>query len=146
MQTSDLQFVALEKRKLPLVNQFYKRVYKKGIASKGDAVFVLQDKTIICAAKLKNIGEQLLLTGVACDEQYRGNGHASLLINKVMQLQAEPIYCFPYPHLRNFYLALGFLDLDSNLAPEAVADRFQRYSKNRALLLMVYLPNKNNND
>ena len=138
MQLSDCQFIELETVKLPLVNQFYKRVYKKGVASKDETVFILKDKEIICSAKLKTIDKKLLLTGVACDPEFRGEGYASQLIKQLLLLQEQPVYCFPYAHLQPFYSQLGFIEADSQSVPEIISQKFYTYSKNRDLLLMVY--------
>jgi len=91
MIANSLLFCQLEKQQTPLVNQFYKRVYKKGMANKSDQVFVLKDQEIRCAARLKAIQGALLLTGVACAIEYRGKGLASLLINNILNLQTQDI-------------------------------------------------------
>ena len=138
MQLSDCQFIELETVKLPLVNQFYKRVYKKGVASKDETVFILKDKEIICSAKLKTIDKKLLLTGVACDPEFRGQGYASQLIKQLLLLQEQPVYCFPYTHLLPLYSQLGFVQIEPQIVPEIISQKFYSYSKNRDLLLMVY--------
>lgn len=139
MLDSSFHFIELEKLKYPLVNQFYKRVYKKGIAGKNEAVFILKnEQLIICSAKLKSIEQELLLTGVACDPIYQSQGYASLLINKLLVTKNRTVYCFPYLHLKEFYLRLGFVFLALENAPEAIQRRFKRYQQHRALLLMVY--------
>ena len=132
------QFIELEKIKYPLVNQFYKQVYKKGIASKNESVFILWQKEIICSAKLKKLESHLLLTGVACLPEFRSQGYASLLIKKLLHLQQQAVYCFPYAHLELFYKKLGFVTLDTNDCPEIIRARFNKYRQNRELLLMVY--------
>ena len=138
MPQSDLQFIELEKIKLPLVNQFYKRVYKKGVANKTDACFALQGKEIICAAKLKMLDEHKLLTAVACDPIHRGQGYGSQLVAQILRLQQQPIYCFLSPYLRSFYIRLGFSECDMQTVPEIIKQKFNLYSKNRSLLLMHY--------
>jgi len=136
---SECQFSKLEKIKYPLVNQFYKRVYKKGVAGKNEAVFILKKhQQIICSAKLKAIEEELLLTGVACDSDYQHQGYASLLVSKLLQIQEQPIYCFPYPHLQLFYQQLGFSLMTIDEAPDSIQQRFNRYVQHRELLLMVF--------
>lgn len=139
MLNSSYHFIKLEKIKYPLVNQFYKRVYKKGIAGKNEAVFIIKNAhQIICSAKLKSIEEHLLLTGVACDPNFQHQGHASQLIKQLIMQQEQPIYCFPYPHLQPFYLRLGFTKIQINQAPEMIKQRFVRYQQHRTLFLMVY--------
>lgn len=146
MPQSDLQFIELEKIKLPLVNQFYKRVYKKGVANKTDACFILQGKTIICAAKVKMLDKHKLLTAVACDPRHRGQGYASQLIAQILHLQQHPIYCFSAPYLRIFYLRLGFSECDIQTTPEIIRQKFNLYSQNRSLLLMRYSSKNVNNN
>ena len=139
MLDSSYQLIALEKVKYPLVNQFYKRVYKKGIAGKNEAVFILKnERQIICSAKLKSIETSLLLTGVACDPDYQHQGYASQLVKQLLSKQQESIFCFPYPHLEAFYQQLGFNHLPVDQAPEAIQTRILRYRQHRDLLLMVY--------
>lgn len=139
MLDSSRQFIELEKVKYPLVNQFYKRVYKKGIAGKNEAVFIIKhEQQIICSAKLKSIEENLLLTGVACDADYQHQGYASQLVKQLLQKQQQWIFCFPYPHLEGFYQQLGFTHLTVDDAPEAIQTRIVRYRQHRELLLMVF--------
>ncbi len=139
MTDSTIYFIELEKLKFPLVNQFYKRVYKKGIAGKNEAVFILRNsQQIICSAKLKSIEENLVLTGVACDPDEQHQGYASRLVKQLIAQRSQSIYCFPYAHLEHFYLSLGFLLLPLAQAPEAIQVRFTRYQQHRDLLLMIY--------
>ncbi|WP_022941951.1 hypothetical protein [Psychromonas hadalis] len=42
--TPDSHFVKLEKVKYPLVNQFYKRVYNKGLTGENEALFILKNE------------------------------------------------------------------------------------------------------
>ena len=60
VQKSQIQFIELEKIKYPLINQFYKQFYKKGSASKDEAVFILKRQTILCSVKLKTLEQALL--------------------------------------------------------------------------------------
>jgi len=139
MADSKTHFSELEKLKYPLVNQFYKRVYKKGIAGKNESVFVLRsEQEIICSAKLKSIDNHLVLTGVACDPFYQHQGYASQLIKQLLAQKQQPIYCFPYAHLEHFYLCLGFVFLPLEEAPEEIQIRFTRYQQHRNLLLMIH--------
>lgn len=139
MTDSNTHFSELEKLKYPLVNQFYKRVYKKGIAGKNEAVFILKnDQEIICSAKLKSIEDSLVLTGVACDPICQHQGYASQLVKQLLAKRKKTIYCFPYTHLEDFYLRLGFVFLPLKEAPEEIQVRFNRYQQHRSLLLMIY--------
>ena len=142
MQCLDYQFIELEAIQLPLVNRFYKQVYKKGLARNNETVFILKNKTIICSAKLKNIDNHKLLTGVACDPLYRSQGCASQLIKQLLQQQLQPIYCFPYPHLQHFYSRLGFVQVDPQTTPLMVKQKFETYKRRRTLLMMVFTPDK----
>jgi N-acetylglutamate synthase-like GNAT family acetyltransferase len=138
MLDENIQFIALDKLQYPLVNQFYKKIYKKGIANRDESVFVLKEKTIICSAKLKTLGDQLLLTGVASAPEVRGRGYASYLIKKILAQQSRSLYCFPYKHLAAFYLQLGFVPIQAEAAPEIINKLFARYNHKKTLLLMCY--------
>ena len=138
MLAEDAEFAVLEKLSYPLVNQFYKQVYKKGVASKDEAVFVLKDKSIICSAKLKAVDGQLLLTGVASAAQIRGLGYASQLIKKILRQQNQPVYCFPYKHLETFYLRLGFVPVQAQAVPQVINELFTGYNRKQTLLLMCH--------
>jgi len=138
LSSQNNSFIELQPIQFPLVNHFYKRIYKKGIAHKNERVFVVKENDIICAGKLKQLDGHLLLTGIACDPAYRKQGHASQLIKSIQSLQQQPLYCFPYLHLHNFYSKLGFAQASPDTLPKVIHQRFTAYSKNRALLLMVY--------
>ena len=138
MDTNSLQFSQLQKEHIPLVNQFYKQVYKKGLANKSEQVFVLKTNQILCAARLKEVQGSLLLTGVACLEAHRKQGLASLLITHLLTTQQQSIYCFPYPHLQVFYEKLGFTLYQPAQLPEELGVKYQRYNSRKPLLCMIY--------
>jgi len=138
MTGENIQFIALDKLKYPLVNQFYKQVYKKGIASKDESVFILKNKEILCSAKLKTLGGQWLLTGVASAPEVRGKGYASYLIKQILAQQSASLYCFPYRHLVDFYVQLGFVQQQADQTPAAIQKQFSRYNHKNTLLLMCY--------
>ncbi|RBW46868.1 hypothetical protein DS885_05800 [Psychromonas sp. B3M02] len=136
MDVKAFQCSQLDKLQIPLVNQFYKQVYKKGVANKSEQVFVVKAKQIVCAARLKAVDDNLLLTGVACDPTYRQQGLASQLIRYVLSLQTETVYCFPYPHLQGFYQQLGFQLLPAEQLPITLAEQYARYNNRHPLLSM----------
>ena len=142
MQSSQIQFIELEKIKYPLINQFYKQFYKKGVASKDEDVFILKHHSILSSVKLKKLNQELLLTGVVTAPDERGKGYASLLINSLLQKSSTAIYCFPYLHLEKFYLQLGFKQLAIEDVPEAINKQFQIYNNKQTLLLMCYQSKK----
>ena len=137
MDIDTLQCVQLNKQQVPLVNQFYKQVYKKGLANKSEQIFVLRDKQIVCAARLKEVGGSQLLTGVACDPIYRHQGLASRLIECILKQTIDTIYCFPYPHLQIFYQQLGFQLLPIEELPNILAEQYRRYNQHKSLLCMA---------
>jgi N-acetylglutamate synthase-like GNAT family acetyltransferase len=139
MTLNSLQFIELPKQQFPLVNRFYKQVYKQSVANKAEQVFVLKAPQIVCAARIKTVQDCLFLTGVACERCYRGQGLASLLISRLLRLQTRPVYCFPYPHLRQLYQLLGFTELEPSSLPELLGVQYQQYNKHKTLLCMVYV-------
>lgn len=137
MDLTSLQFIKLEKQHIPLVNKFYKQVYKKGMAKKSDQVFVLKGQEIQCAARLKEVDSEWLLTGVACTEGVRGKGIASLLLQNMLKRIEQSVYCFPYPHLQLFYEKQGFECCTEAQLPTELAIRYQRYNSRKPLLCML---------
>jgi len=137
MMLNALLFFQLEKHQIPLVNQFYKQTYKKGQANKSEQVFVAKDSTIKCAARLKDVDGDLLLTGVACAEESRRQGIAHSLVTHILRLQTQDIYCFPYPHLHDFYQRVGFVTCTAAQLPPPLQARYQRYHDRKPLLCMV---------
>ncbi|MEH6453432.1 MAG: hypothetical protein V7782_10395 [Psychromonas sp.] len=138
LQKSEIQFIALEKIKYPLINQFYKQFYKKGLASKDEDVFILKHHSIVSSVKLKKIEQSLLLSAVVTATNERGKGYASLLIKTLLQQSSTAIYCFPYLHLELFYQQFGFKQLPIEQVPKAVSKQFNRYNNKQSLLLMCY--------
>lgn len=138
MDPSSLQFINLAKADIKLVNHFYKQTYKKGMAKKNDQIFVLKGQEILCAARIKNVAGAQLLTGVTCAEHVRQQGLASYLIKQVLKQQTEILYCFPYPHLANFYQTLGFLLITPEQLPEELALAYTKYNQRKPLLIMAY--------
>ena len=136
MDVKTFQCSQLDKLQIPLVNQFYKQVYKKGLANKSEQVFVVKAKQIVCAARLKAVDGSLLLTAVACDPAYRQQGLASQLIWYILSMQTESVYCFPYPHLKGFYQQLGFQLLAADQLPAKLAEQYARYNNRSPLLSM----------
>jgi len=136
MDVKALQCSELDGVQIPLVNQFYKQVYKKGLANKSEQVFVIKTTQIVCAARLKKVNNDKLLTGVACHPDYRHQGLASQLIQYILELQTEVIYCFPYPHLQDFYHQLGFQLLPLEQLPTKLAAQYSRYNSRKPLLSM----------
>lgn len=140
MDVTSLQFEQLDKTQIPLVNRFYKLVYKKGIAKKSDQVFVLRNHQhdIVCAARIKQVDQAYLLTGVATKPDVREKGLASRLIKQLLAQQTQPIYCFLYPHLQQFYQQLGFKLCFVDALPEILQQRYLRYCQRKPLLIMFY--------
>ena len=108
------------------------------MAKKSDEVFVLQAQQIICAARIKNIQQARLLTGVACLEAFREQGLTSYLLRQVLNTQSEPLYCFPYSGLECFYRRLGFQFSNQESLPEPLRQAYLKYSRGKKLSIMIY--------
>lgn len=139
---SQLSFEEVDKIQYPLINQFYKKHYKKGIAKKSDRVFVIRRlpfNLVIACAKIKRVETQNLLTGVVCDPEFQHRGVASYLVREIQNIskvENATLYCFPYFHLHEFYKRLGFSD--STSPNDAIKSSHQKYNENRPLLLLEY--------
>ena len=139
---NDLIFEKIDKIQIPVINQFYKAHYKKGLAKKSDWVFTIRlasSNQLVACAKIKHIEDQMLLTGVVCDPAFQHQGIASYLIKEIQTFideDSKPLYCFPYPHLEIFYLRLGFIQ--STKAQQSIKSLHQTYTVNKPLLLLKY--------
>lgn len=114
---------------LPIVKQFYKLNGMRAQAPKGDLIFTASiNSKLVAALRLHPVNQCYLLRSmcVAADLRHQGIGSGLLMF---LQNQFNDIECysFPFSHLQQFYESAGFQLCDSIHAPEAIADKFNRY-------------------
>jgi N-acetylglutamate synthase-like GNAT family acetyltransferase len=126
----------------PLVKKFYQEHYPSGKPNKADPIWVIRDKgKILCAARLKQIANFQLLTGMVTEPTHRKLGLGSHLINNIHPALSEiPTYCFAFTHLVTFYNTNHFTVISAEMLPEELASRFRAYTaQGRNLTPMRYI-------
>jgi GNAT superfamily N-acetyltransferase len=130
-----------------LVDRFYRaQGYKVKVASP-ESVFTLSyleapGKTpeIVAAARfVPQSSGDYWLRNLLVGKAWRGRGLASSLMVSALSLIApHGCYCFALPHLRSFYLKLGF-DVEPADCPTDIRQKFDQYqARGRDWLLMGY--------
>ncbi|NOH70745.1 GNAT family N-acetyltransferase [Vibrio pectenicida] len=142
---SPFQIQVLDPIKLPLVSRLYKSYYPSGKAKKDELTIVGSvDGKIVSVVRFKAIEECRLLTGMLVVPDFRGKG----LGHKLMEyceshvLQAQD-FCFAYSNLEAFYRQHGFVKLEANVLPNTLKILYERYSLNKSLVAMQYVPMSN---
>ncbi|ETX09934.1 acetyltransferase [Marinomonas ushuaiensis DSM 15871] len=127
----------------PLVKKFYQEHYPSGKPNKADPIWAIRHNgKVICAVRLKKIGNEQLLTAMVTDPTYRNIGLGSHLINDIQPaLNQLPSYCFALTHLVPFYSENHFSVISPDLLSEELKSRFYSYSlQGRKITAMHYLP------
>ncbi len=134
------RFDAMEPGKFPLVDRFYSSCKYKVKCGRLDRVYRLSHEgQIIAAARLiPHSSGELLLRNLCVAPDLRRMGVAGHFM-RLMLATIAPLecYCFALPHLRDFYLSLGFKLLTPEQVPTETAVLAHRYrERNRDWLLM----------
>ncbi len=112
------------------VNKFYRSQKHKGSASGDEQVFVsYQDEDIIAAVRLVPFKGYFWLRSLYVKSELRGQKLGFLLLKTVHEALIDPIYCFPYTHLLDFYKISGYELVNEQNMPEPLQDLFKRYSR-----------------
>lgn len=138
----NLLFEKLDPIKLPLLQRFYKQHYPSK-PKKDELIIVARKEGAICGAvRFRTIDQFRLLTGMAVDEDLRGNGIGHQLLDYCQH--QEPIlnpevYCFAFPWLVNFYQQHGFQVIETEQLPPSLRSLYQRYlNSGKSLVAMQY--------
>lgn len=110
-------------------------------APKGDIVLVARIKhQLVAALRLQPVGHYHLLRSMCVKQALRRSGIGSALLAYAQPHLAQiDCFTFPYTHLHDFYTRQGFITITPTDAPEAIVDRFQRYTnQGRSLCLMKH--------
>ncbi len=134
LETSSTQLVfsLVDHYSLPRVKHFYKNNGMRAQAPRSDEVYIATQGTkIVAALRLHPVNHVFLLRSMCVDSQLRNQGIGSILLDHLQpRLDEIECYCFPFSHLTGFYQRAGFHIISTDLAPEAINDKFQRYLGN----------------
>lgn len=129
-----IQFCLLPESSRPLLNKFY-RGHKSPMRSGSEAqLWVAKQAEIVGALCLTAVADGHWLTGLFVAPSLRSQAIASRLIGEALAHTHGPVWLFCHPDLLSFYQRAGF-ETASNL-PDALKDRFERYSRTKALIAM----------
>jgi len=112
-------------------------------APKGDLIYIATSNNMIVAAlRLQPVNSNYLLRSMCVASSHRHQGVGSALLQYLQnKLEKIDCYSFPYRHLTEFYSRANFKRYDIESAPEAIADKFNRYLKNgKKIHLMKHQP------
>ena len=129
----------LQPEAYPLVNRFFKANGHKGKARSNERVFVLRSESkIVAALRACPRSEGFLLRSVWVAISKRGCGYGLELVKKTVQvLSPSRCWCYPYQHLRHFYVLASFKELAPEAVPSDITLPWKSYLKNgQAFLLM----------
>ncbi|MEB0122133.1 GNAT family N-acetyltransferase [Pseudomonas sp. CCI1.2] len=127
-------FCVLPEPSRPLLSKFY-REHKSPMRPTSDAqLWVAKQSEIVGALCLTAVANGHLLTGLFVAPLLRGQNIASDLIQEAVAQAVGPVWLFCHPDLLSFYQRGGFHVVST--LPEALADRFQRYSRTKSLIAM----------
>ncbi|PKH05784.1 GNAT family N-acetyltransferase [Moritella sp. Urea-trap-13] len=141
-----MQFQWLKKIENPLVKPFYKQYLPYSRPNKAERIAVLKDNnTIVACARLRPIGELMLLTGMLVSPDYRGQqlGHR-LLRDMRSHFTSDKTFTFALPHLADFYHQHGFTPTEQ--APNDIQQRFLAYQQQGKSLLLLGFNDSNQAD
>lgn len=142
LELSQSKFAQVDELRLPLIDRFYTNCNYKVNCGRRDRVYSLTiNGEIIAAARLMLQPSQCyLLRNLCVLPAVRGQGIASYFIKKIISdLAPQDCYCYALPHLKHFYLALGFSELTVAQVPEEIAEtHIRNQTRKRGWLLMGY--------
>lgn len=137
-------FARIDELRLPLINRFYSECSYKVKCGRQDRVYSLsRNGQIIAAARLMLQPSRVyLLRNLCVLPELRNRGVASYFVKKILDdLALQDCYCYALPHLKNFYLALGFHELTLAQVPNDIAEvHLRNQSRKRGWLLMGFCP------
>lgn len=138
------EFAQLDALRLPLINRFYSKCNYKVSCGRQDRVYslVLNGEIIAAARLVLQPSQCYLLRNLCVLPALRGCGVASYFVkNIIADLAGWECYCYALPHLKHFYLALGFRELTVAQVPADIAETHLRnQARKRGWLLMGVCP------
>lgn len=125
----------------PLVKKFYQAHYPSGKPNKADPIWAIKENgTILAAARLKQIGNSQLLTGMVTFPSRRNTGLGQHLLSNLQPiLKQKASFCFALDHLTDFYQRGHFTVINEEALPKELRARFNAYrSQGRNITAMQY--------
>lgn len=136
-------FQRIEPVRFALVDRFYRTQGYKVKCGVNELVYAISDKDegFIAAARLvPQSSAHYWLRNLLVASDWRGQGIATGLMQKLLpDLAPHGCYCFALPHLRDFYITLGFAQNPPH-CPEDILRTYNTYrTRGRDWVLMGYI-------
>ncbi len=120
------------------IETFYRSVGEDVLLGPGERVAVVhEDSRVIGAARLTYEEGHLVLRTVNVDPLYQRRGIGTNLVGQICGWAGTtPLYCLPYPHLKQFYERFGFKEVDAHELPSFLAKRRAEYTLSFPIISM----------
>jgi len=134
----------LSELEIPLANKFYRKHGFRGKAKRHQSCAVVKDndKQILACGYLRDYNNFKLLSGVAVDSIFQGQGVARLLLEFMTQRFDPLTYTFPYEQLIPFYASIGFQVVSLEQVEASVNELYSTYVKQGRLIGLMQYTNK----
>lgn len=96
--------------------------------------WVAKRGAIIAGLNLTPIAQGHWLTGLFVDPAHRGQGIATMLVERARAQLPGSLWLFCHPDLQALYERMGFAAAPA--LPQALADRLERYRRSKSLIAM----------
>lgn len=146
IQLENCHIELVNELRLPLVNHFYSSCKCRVKCGRLDRVYTCAaGGEIIAAARLVvQQSGHFLLRNLCVAPAMRKQGVATYLLRTLTtdleSINSANCYCYALPHLKDFYLALGFKLLHPGDVPEDIAEvHIRNCARNRGWILMGFV-------
>jgi predicted GNAT family N-acyltransferase len=142
-----LTFELISELRLPLVNRFYSSCDYRVKCGRLDKVYSLSigGEMIAAARLIVQKSGHFLLRNLCVSSILRNQGVGTHLLRNVLHdlksaTGSVNCYCYALPHLKDFYLSLGFKHLLPEQVPEDIAEiHFRNCARKRGWILMGFV-------
>jgi GNAT superfamily N-acetyltransferase len=130
----------IEKDQHPKILAVYTAVgYNGGIKDEDIGFLASHNEKPIGAVRLSHEEGVLVLRGMMVLPEFQRQGVGKALLKLLDPIiERTPCYCINPPHLINFYGSIGFDQVDIATAPAFLAERLERYGKEKHECIMMF--------
>ena len=123
------------------IHSFYKAAgYGGGAAEQDYMLLAVHKSDIVGVVRISTEDSIPVLRGMYIDEDFRGRGIGSLMLNKLttyLNSLANPCFCVPYSHLERFYGEIGFRPVEEHQAPNFLVKRCRGYTESGLKVILM---------
>ena len=129
MRLRTLRVEASRTAELEAIERFYREgSYAAGVQAGDRVVLAESEREVIALVRLVHEQGVLVLRGMRTRTALQRTGVGTQLLQAAAAaIGAEPCYCIPWRHLRDFYARIGFRELEPARAPAFLRERLKEY-------------------